>query len=686
MGLAQGYRTTLQTGVILTDINVNESMTGMSGCTDRGVMQVNIGQLMRGLLGDVTSGETRTMELKVGQVVRGVVLQTLENNEAIVNINGVQVRAKLEMALEPGQSAMLQVQPESNGSLVLLKSVDLNTSGLLDDTFREIAKQLGLPDQKWALSLIRDLRQEGFAFNRTTTIAFQQAAMAMPKGADTEQWMTAAATAFKRGMPMTVTTIASLQQVMFGKPAHELLDQLQRQLTTMTATSEHAGDSPERMSTNTGSRVLTLLQQGASLLSNALTLPETDAFATGRGIGQGGPASQLEGRTGGKLQSEPALMTGGTTADGRGSASEAVSGGMRQGQALTSNNWLGQMMKWMGVDHELQLAKSATDSGLQAAGGKATPTGTNDPSMSRTTGQTTAEAATSNARNIASPQVGVTIQPQGSNAAAIVQPGQLVAEQQAGGESSARINTPDTVTSKTDIGAGASAAKLVGLQDGDGPLRNELSQTVQANNAAAPASANAGSESLKSALMNLVNGSDVPPQIKETAQQLIQQITGQQLLLAPERNNSVFTHVTMFIPLKDASGEQTASVQIQTRRGRRGELDADNCRLLFSLTMGSIGDTLVDVQITDKIVSLQLWNDHPAIADLVETSREELSNRLGGVGYQLLSMRTKPLPQRDDAGQSDNQSVSGGLINKQTAASSSPWLTATRYKGVDYRA
>lgn len=654
---------------------------------------MNIGQMMRGLLGDLTNGEPRAMELKVGQVVRGVVLQALENNEAIVNINGVQVRAKLEMALQPGQSAMLQVQPESNGSIVLLKAIDLNTSGLLDDTFREIAKQLGLPDQKWALALIRNLRQEGFAFNRTTAAAFQQAAAVMPKGADAEQWMTAAATAFKRGMPMTATTIASLQQVMFGKPAHELLDQLQRQLTAMGASLTAAGDPDNGLQPQTASRVLALLQQGAAIFGEVTGNTESGAGTTGRaGAAPDAVVANPDGRTGGKPAAETAQASG--SVESRAMTSDSAIGA-RQGQAPTAGNWLGQMMKWMGVDHELQLAKAATEAGPSATGQPA-PSETGEAesraAASRTMTGMPGEALAANARSAASPQsapASSSLQ-QGTPAAPPAQPGQTIAAQQDGADAAARTSAPDQrpdhamTAARTEAPTAAAVARMAGLLAGD-PAGSELPQPSPSQGGGGTPGG-IGTESLKSALMSLAGGADTPPHVRETAGQLIQQITGQQLLLSPERNNSVFTHVTMFIPLKDASGEQTASVQIQTRRGRRGELDADNCRLLFNLSMKSLGDTLVDVQITDKIVSLQLWNDHPSIAGLVESSREELSAKLGGAGYQLLSMRTKPLPQKESADPKESSAAPGTAQSKQAPASSSPWLTATRYKGVDYRA
>lgn len=649
---------------------------------------MNIGQMMRGLLGEATSGEARTMELKAGQIVRGVVMQSLDNNEAIVAINGVHVRAKLELPLQQGQSAMLQVQPDSNGAVVL-KAVDLTTSGLLDDTFRDYAKQLGLPDQKWALALIRSLRQEGFPFNRSTAAAFKQAASVMPKGADVEQWMTAAATAFKRGMPMTAATIGSLQQVMFGKPAHELLHQLQQQLTGLASPATAADNDALPPA---AARVLALLQQGNSLLEEAL--PPRDM---GAGSAERSKAAAADSQAAGRGAANPTLDGDETQSTGINARSaqadqhgQTGAGIVRQGQASTPTNWLGQMMKWMGVDHELQLAKAATEAAPQGASGQqASGTGENAASHASGRSQTPGEA-------LGGARTGDPAAPMQSarQQGAIASPspsGTTLRQDSAGANAQGTASAQEgpelqAAGSRTDQSGMAAAARSGGVLAGDATQNNERALPAPGPSPVNAAGGGATTESLKSALMSLATGADTPPHVKETAQQLIHQITGQQLLLAPERNNSVFTHVTMFIPLKDASGEQTASVQIQTRRGRRGELDADNCRLLFNLSMRSLGDLLVDVQITDKIVSLQLWNDHPAIADLTESSRDQLAARLSEMGYQLLSMRTKPLPSSEAEDNAAAPSAAAAAAGKPSPSPNAAWLTAARYKGVDYRA
>lgn len=75
---------------------------------------MNIGSVFRGLLGDVKAGEAKKLDMQPGQVVRGVVLKVSEDGgEAVLQIQGSQVRAKLETPLQPGQTTTFQVQPAS---------------------------------------------------------------------------------------------------------------------------------------------------------------------------------------------------------------------------------------------------------------------------------------------------------------------------------------------------------------------------------------------------------------------------------------------------------------------------------------------------------------------------------------------------------------------------------------------
>ncbi|MCM3625968.1 hypothetical protein M3194_01140 [Paenibacillus glycanilyticus] len=632
---------------------------------------MNIGQMVRGLLGESSgSGDTRKLELKPGQVVRGVVLQLLENNEATVQINGVQVRAFLELPLEPGKFAMLQVQPQSAGGLLVLKQVE-NQVGL-EDALKDWLKQSGLPDLEWANNILKDLRKDGVTMNRETFAALKAAMEAMPPDADAEQWMEAAAAGLKRGLPMSGGTVGALQQVMFGRPAHELLDSLQQQLAAIAdvASGDDAGAAAPRAGGSSmplalpqlAARLAALLAEGAGLQSAAAAAEPAAPQQAPVAAGAGAAAQRAEG-TGAGGQAAPAAAA--TPA----SAAEPADAGLppqgaRPGAAAggtASNNWLGQLMKWMGVDYENQLSKQ-----LPA------------PSPPQGASQAQEQGAPMSSGNTEASDAELPVASRSQNAV------ETVRQQPLEGRMEPRPNQiaqPPAQQPEQQVDQAAPHDKDQRLALGD-RQRDLPSQVLLQHFSPDGLKANAedvkpaAQESLKSTLLAIAASSDAPPALREAAQQLVQHITGQQLLLTPERNGAVFSHLTMFVPLNGPDGNQTASVHIQTRRGRQGQLDAANCRLLFDLSMKTLGPTLVDVNVMDKIVSLTLWNDHPAISALVESSRTEINASLNQAGYQLLSLRTTP---------TRNDSLEGEGA-KPILPPDPSQFASTRYKGVDLRA
>ncbi|WP_028611056.1 hypothetical protein [Paenibacillus harenae] len=611
---------------------------------------MNINQMMRSFLGEPSSGDARAMELRPGQIVRGVILQVMENNEALVQINGVQVRAKLELPLQAGQTAMLQVQPQSSGALIMLKQVDPGAVGLPEDTFKEWAKQLGLPEQKWAVEIVKDLRREGVILSREVAQAFQQAASAMPVSGNNEEWIRASAAAYKRGLPMTENVVGALRQVMFGRSTDELLDALKQQL--MDNRGNPVSEAGQNTQSKAASRILALLAGGETLLRAAAAGSEAPVGNAGNGKHAGAAEPN---RMNASQSDRPNAAAAPLSNAGDGSTEPAITSVSARSAAAGSTHWLGQMMKWLGVDHELRLTKalaaeetqpislSSAQSAAQAEAG--TEAG---GSADRSRAAFPLQAVTAHA---ADSKAGQTSFVQGKAEGQEEQHVRLL-------EVRHHIDRTATLTGTQPIGA-------------DGSLSADPLQPAQQT------------ESLKSALLSLIAADNAPAAVKETAQQLVQQITGQQLLLTPERNSSLLTHVTMFIPIHGQEGNQTASVHIQTRRGHKGELDASNCRLLFNLSMHTLGNTMVDVNVTDKIVSLNLWNDHPAIAALTESSKGEIARSLQQAGYQLLSLRTTPLPKA-----SNQSAVLENVFAATSKAPQPPDLSqfeSTRYKGVDYR-
>ncbi|SFW27597.1 hypothetical protein SAMN02799630_01524, partial [Paenibacillus sp. UNCCL117] len=195
--------------------------------------------------------------------------------------------------------------------------------------------------------------------------------------------------------------------------------------------------------------------------------------------------------------------------------------------------------------------------------------------------------------------------------------------------------------------------------------------------------ADKSADSLKSVLMQLAQASDAPDELKQAAQQAVHQITGQQLLLSQDRS-SMFSHITMFVPIVQPDGTQTAAIHIQSRKGKNGSLDSNNCRLVFDLQMKALGNTMVDVQVVNRIVSLHVHNDFPHTQALLEQYRDEIGSGLASIGYQFISMKVSPYPEKvSDLGDLSN---TGARAAKEAAPGAALGAFAQKpYKGVDIR-
>ncbi|KIL35271.1 hypothetical protein SD71_14635 [Cohnella kolymensis] len=591
-------------------------------------MSMNIGPMLRALIGDGQPADgSRALELRIGQIVRGVLMEMLDNHEALMNINGVQVRAKLEAELPLGRSTLLQVQPGGSGGAVTLKPLPDASDAMPEDGLKDVLKSFGLPEQKWAMELMRGLKRDGYQLGRETAAFFNSAAALKPANADVQTWMGAADVAFRRGLSPTETTLASLRQALFGPPLQQALADFESAVTRWlgeSGVSDHTAAL--------GQRLQNLFKQGAAVLAQG------QAQLTGQSA-----APEVAAPLNDAASIQKAAEQGRTEIDmvqsrGEG-AGRAV--GAPQSQAFQPSV----------PGHVMAAETDPPASGLTvkpaAEDGAADKPSRNQPQpaeANRTAAQSAAEGVEPSAPKQEAPWIGRFLQWLGAgHEHRLLHP----AEGRLPGEA--------------------------GLLGGPGPA------LTPGDDPQAPAQEARHADTLKGALLALAAHEEVPPALREAAQTLAGQVTGQQLLLSSERNPAApFSHMTLFVPMKGADGETTAAVHVQTRRNRRGEWDIDNCRLLFDLRMRHVGATVVDVQVVDRIVSLKLLNDFPGMSDLIEQARPELAAGMSAAGFQLLSLSVSPLPQWKDDGethaatQEPNPAVGAGYAAKP-------------YKGVDFR-
>ncbi|WNS44768.1 hypothetical protein [Paenibacillus sp. MMS20-IR301] len=717
---------------------------------------MNIGSLIRGLLGDTKAGEAKTVELKEGQVVRGVVLSVSDSGkEAVVQIQGTPVRAELETPLAAGQTLNLQVGSPGEGGLPVLKPVTLGEAALSSpQSMGEAIESLGLANSKAGREIIQAMQSGGLALTKETAAKLDAVMNAKPPGVPASEWLEAAVISVKRGLPVTAESVRGLQQAVFGPKLHQLLAKLETELHVWAQQQDAEGSeasagtakppagngpaasAPAPAPTNAGNSAASAGQPGlAAEPETAGGRPAGSASVTGAaspaegqtrlvqdltsGAGNTGAIRQADGPAGPSADAAAVINAG--PADGEepsagagpklGAAAGADPAAAGAAQADGGPEAAGPAAARAGRPADPAAAGTVrTDGEPEAARpGAARPAGGTDPAASapaRAGGNPEAAAATAAQaggavaagrheaaapREAAAAQLAAGTDPQPQPRAAASGPALLAKLQgvltqlrgslpQLAGDppaSGAAGNTAPPVQASSDTEAWVGRVlKLLGAEHEQQAVRGGGAGAAGGREAALPAAALQGASggadeaagTLKGVLLQMLGASEVPPAVKDAAGQLVQQLTGQQLLLNTDRT-APFAQVTMFLPLRGPDGQETASVHIQSRRGRKGELDAANCRLWFDLDMKQLGQTMVDVQVASKIVSLKLHNNEPWVLELLEGRREEIKTAVEGIGYQLSSLRTEPLPEPGAAAVSAKQAD----------------YVPDAYKGVDYR-
>ncbi|WP_054941100.1 hypothetical protein [Paenibacillus ihuae] len=252
---------------------------------------MNIGSLIRGLLGDSKPGEAKALELKEGQVVRGLVLSVSDTGkEAIVQIQGTSVRAELETPLQPGQTVTLQVAPPGEGGLPVLKPVSLSDATLSSPQMMgEALESLGLSDSKAGKEIIRAILSGGMPLTKETAAKLDAVMNAKPQGVPTSEWLESAVISVKRGLPVTAESVKGIQQAVFGPKLHELLAKLETELGAWVQQEEdnssggNAITRPDKQAATSGAGAAA--GAGAAVDSASVNEAEDVRLAAGKGSG-----------------------------------------------------------------------------------------------------------------------------------------------------------------------------------------------------------------------------------------------------------------------------------------------------------------------------------------------------------------------------------------------------------------
>ncbi|MCM3782982.1 flagellar hook-length control protein FliK [Neobacillus mesonae] len=662
---------------------------------------MNIGQAIRGLLGDPKPANgVKPLELKEGMVVRAEVIQVSpDQKEAVLQIKGVQVRAALDTPLVAGQNALLQVGGQNKDGMMVMKPFQGTLASVSTATLAELLTNLQLPDTKENRTLVSAMQQSGVPLSKDNVKLIQSMMNVKPAAAGDTEWITSASLAMQRGLPVTASTVSGLYYAMFGPALNEMLGQLDSMLgeamkngikgtqqvnAAVNTTQADAGSAHLKLAEGSGN-------DGGGSQSGSVVQGDKNRITD----------TVMPGRNQGKVD-ETLLPTRADAARGVQKA-EADSVPVRSAQGTP------------GLDSANAVQASQAEQGKNAG----EPGAERENRMMLNSQPAASASEDSKPGSVPKPGAGMAEEPAVSSAvrspdggASAVQGGGRGAA--AGGELVLRAAAllaqlkaaPEWPAENTGSAGGGSAAATSAMPQQDGAdaqpapgvhtqatttsedswvarvlklLGAEHEQQV-VRGALAPAQAQVSAaeqtDTLKSVLMQMEASPELPASIKDTAGQLVHLLTGHQLLMNTDRT-APFAQMNWFIPLTGADGQTTANVQIQSRRGPRGEMDASHCRIWFDLNMKQLGPTLIDMQVAGKVISLHIHTDNEMAAQIFEQGRAQVDSALQKTGYQLSLFKSEVVV-RDP----DNKPV---FETSSSAAKKIASYVPESYKGVDMR-
>lgn len=138
-------------------------------------------------------------------------------------------------------------------------------------------------------------------------------------------------------------------------------------------------------------------------------------------------------------------------------------------------------------------------------------------------------------------------------------------------------------------------------------------------------------ENVKSLLIQLLN-EDLPTKVKDSAEALLNRLTGIQLMSS---DATPVQQIVMQIPLVLTNKQTDLTIQWNGRKDANGKIDPSYCRVLFYLELEHMNETIIDMQIQNRIMKITIINDHENIKQLSSPYLASLKDSLQKLDYQL---------------------------------------------------
>ncbi|MGM8364155.1 hypothetical protein ACLIBG_01615 [Virgibacillus sp. W0181] len=168
---------------------------------------------------------------------------------------------------------------------------------------------------------------------------------------------------------------------------------------------------------------------------------------------------------------------------------------------------------------------------------------------------------------------------------------------------------------------------------------------------------------IKSILMQLLPHSD--SLVHDRAHQLLHFINGLQIDSVQETNH--FIQASLLLPGEKFSLNKDLQFEFESKKTPDGKIDPNFCRILFVLELNMIKDTIIDMSIQKRFVTVTIFNDYLTQEDV--RLQSVLKKGMESLDYQMSNITVKPLHE----------------LNRPSKKTLDVTRAPDSYKGVDYR-
>lgn len=151
-------------------------------------------------------------------------------------------------------------------------------------------------------------------------------------------------------------------------------------------------------------------------------------------------------------------------------------------------------------------------------------------------------------------------------------------------------------------------------------------------------------QQMKPQLLALIQDSQTPLALRDAAETVMARLNGMQL---SSGENGHQHQLVMQVPLEFFGKKMDATLQWNGRMKEDGKIDANFARVMFYLNMESLQQTVIDMQVQNRVVTINVFNDIPQLDTLATSLKGTLKAGLAEKEYTLSGIFIKPFAEQN---------------------------------------